>query len=142
LIRVSPSNPTSSDVVVISVDHIDCGPISTSIIQSGFTFLGNITELGGCGVERLGTASFPPVGHLASGNYTVTIVGGWDPVTLHAPQTAAFSVIPSVVSAIPAIEPLGLVLIAAAILLVALPRLLSSPAARSVQEARRSSRIG
>src|SRR4051812_36152049 len=116
-ITITPPNPTTNDAVTISVEYFPCGVIGHSIAQSGFNFTVTLVyNGGGCGTVPVRTTDFL-VGKLAPGTYTVTQANP------NIPGTASFAVIQSTASTIPAVEPLGLVLVATAILLLAIPRL-------------------
>jgi hypothetical protein len=117
MIQISPPNPSSSDDVVISASAIvDC--ISNSgMVQSGFTFTGFI-NYGICFATPPAPSPFPfRVGKLAPGNYTVTVQD------FFGIQPGAFSVVVAA-APIPTIDQLGLVLMAALIVLFTIPGLL------------------
>jgi hypothetical protein len=104
--------------VVISVEFLSCGQTS-SIVQSGFSFTVTFTPFTGCGLGGIATRNFP-VGKLPLGNYIVSAVN----TVVGDTTLVAFAVTPAAIPAVPAVEPFGLVLVAAAILFIVIPRLL------------------
>lgn len=116
MIQIAPTNPSVRDDVAITATFSGCVDDS-GMTQSGFAFTGHIHYQPICFATPPGGQWSFPVGKLAVGSYTVTVQEGSDI------QTGSFVVANIGSTVVPAIQPLGLVLLAA-LILVAASRLL------------------
>ena len=125
-VTITPPNPTPSDNVTIVVDGSGCsGRQDLVMSRSGFAFTGTL-DVGGplCFAAPPGLHASFTAGRLIPGNYTVTIDQIFAGAVVPQYRTTTTFVVAGDAAPVPTTEPFALALIAVAIVLIAIPRLL------------------